>query len=44
LSNDKPLKIEAIPKANNQPYQVNIFVAGINALDKSYSATVVVCR
>jgi len=44
LSNDKPLKIEAIPRANNQPYQVNVFVAGINALGKSYSATVVGCR
>ena len=44
LSNDKPLKIEAIPKANNQPYQVNVFVAGINAWGKSYSATVVGCR
>jgi hypothetical protein len=44
LSNDKPLKIEAIPRANNQPYQVNVFVAGIDALGKSYSATVVGCR
>lgn len=44
LPNDKPLKIEAIPRANNQPYQVNIFVAGIDALGKSYSATVVGCR
>ena len=44
LPNDKPLKIEAIPRANNQPYQVNVFVAGINALGKSYSATVVGCR
>ncbi len=44
LPNDKPLKIEAIPKANNQPYQVNVFVAGIDALGKSYSTTVVGCR
>jgi hypothetical protein len=44
LANDKPLKIEAIPRANNQPYQVNVFVAGIDALGKSYSATVVGCR
>jgi hypothetical protein len=44
LPNDKPLKVEAIPRANNQPYQVNIFVAGIDALGKSYSATVVGCR
>ena len=44
LTNDQPLKIEAIPRADNQPYQVNVFVAGIDALGKSYSATVVGCR
>jgi len=44
LTNDQPLKIEAIPRADNQPYQVNVFVAGIDALSKSYSATVVGCR
>lgn len=44
LVNDKPLKIEAFPRASNQPYQVNVFVAGVDALGKSYSATVVGCR
>jgi hypothetical protein len=40
---DQPLKIKAIPRPNQQPYQVNLFVAGVNALGQSYSASVVGC-
>jgi hypothetical protein len=44
LPNNEPFKIEAFPRPDAQPYQVNLFVAGVDALGKSYSATVVGCR
>jgi hypothetical protein len=43
IPDDKPLLIKAFPRPNEQPYQVNLFVAGVEALGKSYSATVVGC-
>ncbi|MEB3174694.1 MAG: hypothetical protein VKN60_05840 [Cyanobacteriota bacterium] len=39
----QPLEIKATPRPNQQPYQVNLFVAGVNALGQSYSASVVGC-
>ncbi len=41
---DKPLKIEAQPVPEDEPYQVNLFVNGIESLGKTYTASVVGCR
>lgn len=41
---NKPLKIEGTPRPDNQPYQVNLFVDGIPAMGKTYTASVVGCR
>lgn len=40
----KPLKIEAAPRPENQPYQVNLYVNGIESLGKTYTTSVVGCR
>lgn len=39
-----PLKIEAEPRPEDEPYQVNLFVNGLESLGKTYSASVVGCR
>ncbi|GFE68543.1 hypothetical protein [Chroococcus sp. FPU101] len=39
-----PLKLEATPRPEDEPYQVNLFVDGIEALGKTYTASVVGCR
>lgn len=44
IANDKPLKIEAPPRPNAQPYQVNLFVGGVGSLGQTYTATVMGCR
>jgi len=44
ISGDKPLKIEASPRPEAQPYQVNLFIGGIESLGKTYTATVMGCR
>ncbi|MBL1209744.1 hypothetical protein [Geminocystis sp. GBBB08] len=44
ISKDKPLKIESSPRPEAQPYQVNLFVGGIESLGKTYTATVMGCR
>lgn len=41
---NKPLKIMAQPVPDDEPYQVNLFVNGIDALGKTYTASVVGCR
>lgn len=38
------LKIQAFPRPNNEPYQVNVFVGGINNIGGTYTASVVGCR
>jgi hypothetical protein len=40
---NQPLKITGNPRPQQQPYQVNLFVAGVNALGKSYTASVLGC-
>lgn len=39
-----PLTIEATPRPEDEPYQVNLLVNGLEALGKTYTATVVGCR
>lgn len=39
-----PLKIVANATPQEQPYQVNLFVNGLESLGKTYTATVVGCR
>lgn len=41
---DQPLKIESAPRDDAQPYQVNLFVGGLNSLGKTYTAEVMGCR
>ncbi len=40
----QPLKIEATPRPEDEPYQVNLLVNGIESLGKTYTASVVGCR
>lgn len=44
LPGGKPLTIEATPRPEDQPYQVNIFVNGLASMGKTYTASVVACR
>jgi hypothetical protein len=39
----KPLTITATPEPNDEPYQVNLFIGGVNHFGKTYTATVVGC-
>jgi hypothetical protein len=41
---DKPLEITAQPIPNDEPYQVNLFVNGVESIGKTYTASVVGCR
>ncbi|WP_342596978.1 hypothetical protein VKI21_15910 [Cyanobacterium aponinum UTEX 3222] len=40
---NKPLKIESTPRPDAQPYQVNLFVGGLESLGKTYTAIVMGC-
>ncbi len=44
ISEGKPLKIEASPRPDAQPYQVNLFIGGLQSLGQTYTATVMGCR
>jgi hypothetical protein len=44
LTVGKPLTIEATPRPDNQPYQVNLFVNGLASIGQTYTASVVACR
>ncbi|NER28075.1 MAG: hypothetical protein F6J89_10685 [Symploca sp. SIO1C4] len=44
LSVNQPLTLTAEPRSKMQPYQVNIEVGGLNAVDDTYTASVVGCR
>ncbi|MBE9204760.1 hypothetical protein IQ218_16630 [Synechocystis salina LEGE 06099] len=39
----QPLEIKASPRPQQQPYQVNLFVAGVKALGEPYTASVQGC-
>lgn len=41
---NKPLKIVAEPRPEDEPYQVNLFVNGIESIGKTYTASVVGCK
>lgn len=43
INNGKPLKVEAKSRSGDVPYQVNLFVGGVNQIGKSYKASVVGC-
>jgi hypothetical protein len=43
LEPGKPLKIEATPRPEDNPFQVNIFVNGLSAIGQTYRASVVGC-
>lgn len=44
LQPNNPLKLEATPRPEDEPYQVNLFVNGLESLGKTYTASVVGCR
>ncbi|WP_013322656.1 hypothetical protein [Gloeothece verrucosa] len=44
LSSDKPLVISGKPRANEQPYQVNVFVGDAESVGKSYQISVKACQ
>jgi hypothetical protein len=43
LEPGKPLKIEATPRPEDNPFQVNIFVNGLSSIGQTYRASVVGC-
>jgi hypothetical protein len=43
INKNSPLKIEARPRPGDQPYQVNVFVGGLDKMGNSYNASVVGC-
>jgi hypothetical protein len=43
LEPDQPLTIEATPRPEDNPFQVNIFVNGLPAIGQAYRASVVGC-
>ncbi|WP_139276599.1 hypothetical protein [Spirulina major] len=43
ISTDEPLRIDARPRADNQPYQVNVFVGGVDHVGDRYQASVYGC-
>lgn len=43
LEPQQPLTIKGMPRPNNQPYQINLFVGGLKATDKTYKASVQGC-
>jgi hypothetical protein len=44
LQPGKPLRLEATPRPEDEPYQVNLLVNGLESLGKTYTASVVGCR
>lgn len=44
LKPEKPLKIEATSRPEDEPYQVNLFIGGLNHIGNSYKASVVGCN
>lgn len=44
LSSGKPLVIKSSPRAEDQPYQVNVFVGDMESIGKSYQISVKACR
>jgi hypothetical protein len=44
LKAGKPLKIEATPRPDDEPYQVNLFIGGLNHIGNNYKASVVGCK
>ena len=43
LNPGKPLTIDATPRPEDEPYQVNLFVGGLEHIGSSYKASVVGC-
>lgn len=43
LNPGQPLIIDATPRPEDQPYQVNLFMGGLNHIGNSYTASVVGC-
>jgi hypothetical protein len=43
LTPGKPLTIEATPRPEDEPYQVNLFVGGLNHIGNTYTASVSGC-
>jgi hypothetical protein len=43
VSTDEPLRIDATPRAGSQPYQVNLFVGGVDHVGDRYRAAVYGC-
>jgi hypothetical protein len=43
LEPNTPLIIEATPRKNDQPFQINLFVGGLNHLGNSYRASALGC-
>jgi hypothetical protein len=41
---DQPLKIVAEPRPEDEPYQVNLFVNGLESIGKTYTASLVGCK
>jgi len=39
----EPLKVIGSPRAQRDPYQVNVFVGGLNAIGKTYTVSVTGC-
>lgn len=44
FQSSKPLTLIATPRPEDEPYQINLLVNGVEALGKSYTASVVGCR
>ena len=44
LKAGEPFTIKATPRPQTQPYQVNMFIGGTSAVDKTYTARVVGCN
>jgi hypothetical protein len=43
LNPGKPLTIEATPRPEDEPYQVNLFIGGLDHMGNTYTASVVGC-
>lgn len=43
LKPNEPLIIEATPREKDQPYQINLFVGGLNHVGNNYQASVMGC-
>ncbi|AFY74073.1 hypothetical protein Syn7502_02051 [Synechococcus sp. PCC 7502] len=40
----QPLRLEGIPRSQGEPFQVNVFVGGINAIGNTYTVSVAGCN